>query len=180
MALAVLFDLPFDLSPPHGPKLNRGSRAFTFLWSRLLNPEHPANSRPSSQKKLEGSVRARIVMKVLKCCPRQLQRLLKNANDENGREVFALTDKQTKEAINSVIYFCGRYDVNWAESPLHISDNCIVLRGSDHKAASQYSAAFTSFTEGRRQPWIYGVTQLFDIVIVIVIAIADHTPPPNA
>lgn len=100
------------------------------------------NAEANSLRVFTNEERARISIKVLLQCPRELQLLLKTATDEKDREIFALTDKHTKEAINSVIFFCGRYDINWTEKPIHISETCILTRAVDYKASLQYAATF--------------------------------------
>lgn len=139
--MGVLCDLPFDLAPPHTQRHDQDDH-IVFLWSRLLNPDHPDNVKENKQ--LSDEERARIVSRVLSQCPRALQLRLKHALDEKDREVFALTDKKTKEAINSVIFFTSRYDIDWNDAPVHVSDTCILVKAVDHKAVLNYEAVFAN------------------------------------
>lgn len=143
IALAVLCDLPYELAAPHSPRWRRekhGDRSHLAecLWFRLLNLNHPHGKRLSDEQ------RARIVEMVLRPCPRDLQLLLRHAVDEKDREVFSLTDKTTKAAFNSVIFFCGRYEIDWGEQPILISESCIIHNAVDHKAKLLYEATFQS------------------------------------
>lgn len=145
MVLAVLHDLPFEFDFPFNVRSDRDS-LFSSLWYRLLNVDHPINTSASSRKSLDDCTRAYIARRVLRLCRhRQLQLFLRDMRDEKGRELFSLTDKTTKEGINSILLFCGRYDIDWNEKPIHMSDNSILLRALDHNANAQFKAHFSTF-----------------------------------
>lgn len=67
------------------------------------------------------------------------------ARDREDREALALTDKHTRNMLHFVVFFCGRYNTDWGEPPIHVSETCVIVRAEDYKAALQYEEAFTYF-----------------------------------
>lgn len=132
--LLARHDLPFAHDPPHSEA--SPERYNKSLWFRLINPD--------SRRSYRGPHREAIVTQLLQQCPTQLRILLIFARDGKGREVLALADKATRGAMNSFIYFCGRYFIDWHEPPLHVSESSILVRAVDHQACRQYEAVFDS------------------------------------
>jgi hypothetical protein len=58
------------------------------------------------------------------------------------REGINAADAPVKEIINQYLFFVGRYELHLDEAPVHASETCIVVRGTDHNVTEEYTACF--------------------------------------
>ena len=62
--------------------------------------------------------------------------------DKDGRAALTITDDGTRAIFKRYLYFCGRYEIDFIQAPIHVSDTSIVFSGRDHNVAQIYSAQF--------------------------------------
>ncbi|RHY18429.1 hypothetical protein DYB25_011548, partial [Aphanomyces astaci] len=121
------------LFPANGNIAARDSHSFS--WSTFLDSHVPVDS----------SVRVAVVATLLgsEKDGDDWVRELATAKDQHGREALHTTDAATRDLLNGLRFFCGRYEL-FDGPPIHVSATAVVVNAYDHGVFRQVFEQFAN------------------------------------
>ncbi|RHY44927.1 hypothetical protein DYB34_011141, partial [Aphanomyces astaci] len=107
----------------------------SFSWSTFLDSHVPVDS----------SVRVAVVATLLgsEKDGDDWVRELATAKDQHGREALHTTDAATRDLLNGLRFFCGRYEL-FDGPPIHVSATAVVVNAYDHGVFRQVFEQFAN------------------------------------
>ena len=132
--------LPFDVVEDQVVEVHE-SEKHRFALSSFLNKES------YKMKEEEGpNSRIGILERVAKCFLKKkslttekensfllgIMKIVAHLKDKDGDPVVSLTDPVTRKYLASFLYFCGRFEINSSEAPVHKSATAVVTYALDH------------------------------------------------
>ncbi|RLO03966.1 hypothetical protein DYB28_010443, partial [Aphanomyces astaci] len=115
--------------------LDHGADPHSFSWSTFLDSHVPVDS----------SVRVAVVATLLgsEKDGDDWVRELATAKDQHGREALHTTDAATRDLLNGLRFFCGRYEL-FDGPPIHVSATAVVVNAYDHGVFRQVFEQFAN------------------------------------
>ncbi|RLO06374.1 hypothetical protein DYB28_002181, partial [Aphanomyces astaci] len=107
----------------------------SFSWSTFLDSHVPVDT----------SVRVAVVATLLgsEKDGDDWVRELATAKDQHGREALHTTDAATRDLLNGLRFFCGRYEL-FDGPPIHVSATAVVVNAYDHGVFRQVFEQFAN------------------------------------
>ncbi|KAH9077979.1 serine/threonine protein kinase [Aphanomyces euteiches] len=104
-----------------------------FSWTTFLDSHVPVPT----------AVRVAVVKTLLEGTSDDFVREMAAAKDQNGRSALQTTDAATREFLNGLLFFCGRYEI--FEGPaIHVSATAVVVNAYDHGVFQQVFQEFAT------------------------------------
>ncbi|KAF0714338.1 Aste57867_3915 [Aphanomyces stellatus] len=69
-------------------------------------------------------------------CSQELLRDLAFGKDKHGRQFIQITDGTTRQYLNDLLFYCGRYEI-FDGPPVHVSNTAVVVMAYDHGICAQ-------------------------------------------
>ncbi|RHY33127.1 hypothetical protein DYB32_001977 [Aphanomyces invadans] len=98
----------------------------SFSWTTFLDSHVP----------VDPAVRVSVVSTMLRAGDDEWIRELATAKDQHGREALQTTDAATRDFLNGLRFFCGRYEI-FDGPAIHVSSTAVVVHAYDHGVFQQ-------------------------------------------
>ncbi|KAF0690482.1 Aste57867_18138 [Aphanomyces stellatus] len=137
VALALLrLDLPCVVDANGGTVATREDHSFS--WTTFLDSHVPVDS----------ALRVRVVQTLLASASDDLVREFAYAKDQHGRAALQVTDAATRDVLNGLLFFCGRYEL-FDGPAIHVSATAVVVHAYDHGVFRQVFREFADDESGQ-------------------------------
>lgn len=93
----------------------------SYSWTTFLDSHVP----------VESSLRVQVAETLVTSPNDEWVRELSYAKDQHGRAALHTTDAPTREFLNGLLFFCGRYEI-FDGPAIHVSSTAVVVNAYDH------------------------------------------------